>query len=46
MGYGSSSFFCVLVPHGMNDIVFGKEDGEGGQKVVTYSDTISAMLSC
>ena len=28
MGYGMVSFFCVLVPHGMNEIVFGKEMGK------------------
>ena len=36
--------FCVLVPHGMNEIVFGREKGRG-QKVVAYSDIVSAMLS-
>ena len=36
--------FCVLVPHGMNEIVFGGEKGRG-QKVVAYSDIVSAMLS-
>ena len=36
--------FCVLVPHGMNAIVFGGEKGLG-RKVVAYSDIVSAMLS-
>ena len=36
--------FCVLVPQGMNEIVFGREKGRG-QKVVAYSDIVSAMLS-
>ena len=36
--------FCVLVPHGMDAIVFGGEKGRG-QKVVAYSDIVSAMLS-
>ena len=38
--------FCVLAPEEMNEIVFGERDGEGDrQKVVAYSDTVSAMLS-
>ena len=37
-------FFCVLAPHGMNEIVFGERKG-GGQKVVAYYDTVSTMLS-
>ena len=36
--------FCVLVPHGMNEIVFGREKGRG-QKVVAYSDVIFTMLN-
>ena len=37
--------FCVLVPHGMNEIVFlGKRRGRV-QEVVAYSDTISTMLN-
>ena len=37
--------FCVLDPEGMNEIVFGGERRGRGQKVVAYSDTVSAMLS-
>ena len=36
--------FCLLAPHGMNALVFGGEKGLG-QKVVAYSDIVSAMLS-
>ena len=37
--------FCVLVPHGMNEIVFlGKRRGRV-QEVVAYSDAISTMLN-
>ena len=35
--------FCLLAPEGMNAIVF-EERRERGQKVVAYSDTVSAML--
>ena len=28
MGYDIVSFFCVLAPHGMNEIVFGERNGE------------------
>ena len=44
--------FCVLAPEGMNAIVFGERDGGEirrlllARKVVAYSDTVSAMLSC
>ena len=37
--------FCVLAPEGMNAIVFGEELRGRGQKVVAYSDTVSAMRS-
>ena len=37
--------FCVLVPHGMNEIVFGERKGGRGQEVVAYSDAISTMLN-
>ncbi|MFR8668214.1 MAG: hypothetical protein ACLVEI_10210 [Anaerobutyricum soehngenii] len=37
--------FCVLAPEEMNEIVFGGERWGRGQKVVVYSDTVSAMLS-
>ena len=36
--------FCLLAPEGMNEIVFGGERWGRGQKVVAYSDTVSAML--
>ena len=32
LGYGIISFFCVLAPEGMNEIVFGKEMGKGGSR--------------
>ena len=36
----------MLVPHGMNEIVFGERKGGGrGQEVVAYSDAISTMLN-
>ena len=35
--------FCVLAPEGMNSIVLGGIKGTD-QKVVAYSDTVSAML--
>ena len=38
-------FFCVLAPHGMNEIVFGERRGGRGQKVVAYYDTVFTMLS-
>ena len=41
MGYGSISFFCVLVPHGMNEIVFGKEMGRN-QKATACSEDVSS----
>ena len=28
LGYDIVSFFCVLAPHGMNEIVFGERNGE------------------
>ena len=37
--------FCVLAPEGMNAIVFWEELRGRGQKVVAYSDTVSAMRS-
>ena len=44
--YKRQSFFCVLAPEGMNAIVFlGKRRGRS-RKIVAYSDTVSAMLSC